>query len=374
MLRRVLLGVILAPVAAAVAPPATASATAPVVSYTILGTPGDNGWYRSAVTVAWTVNFMGLQPIATTGCEPAAAVAADTPGITLTCQASNTDGVTTSRTRLIRIDQTPPDITGVAPARAPEPTGWYRSPVGVTWSGSDSMSGIAGCTSVNYTGPDGPATLAGTCTDGAGNTSAPVPFALRYDATAPGLAGVVAAGGDTVATVSWQASADVASVTITRTPGRAGPAPSPVFQGTGASRFEDSGLPNGQTLAYTVTATDPAGNTSTVTALARTASRLRTPRAGAQVAAIPTLRWKSVDRATYYNVQLYRGSRKILSSWPSRARLRLQRTWRYGGKRYRLGAGTYRWYVWAGYGNRAQRKYGRLLGTRRFVIRKLPAR
>src|SRR5262249_15181415 len=60
------------------------------------------------------------------------------------------------------------------------------APVTVTFTGSDATSGIASCTSSTYNGPDsGSASVSGTCTDVAGNTSAPSSFALKYDATAP---------------------------------------------------------------------------------------------------------------------------------------------------------------------------------------------
>ena len=82
----------------------------------------------------------------------------------------------------------------------------------------------------------------------------------------------------------------------------------------------------------------------------------------------PVLRWRIVAGARYYNVQLFRGARKVLSAWPVRARLRVHRTWRYGGVRRRLAPGVYRWYVWPGYGRRAAHRYGALVGTRRFVV------
>jgi hypothetical protein len=38
------------------------------------------------------------------------------------------------------------------------------------------------------------------------------------------------------------------------------------------------------------------------------------------------------------------------------------------GHRYRLGAGLYRWYVWPGFGSRAQARYGRRLGGSTFRV------
>jgi hypothetical protein len=366
MRRRLVLTAALA-VAAWLAVPGAARTAPPTITYALSGTAGDNGWYRSNVTVAWTVNFNGLPAVATSGCEPAVPLTQETTGTTLTCSAQNSDGTTATRTKVIKIDKTAPVASQVAAARPPDTGQWYRSPVDVRWSGSDVTSGIAMCTALTFSGPDGPAALSGTCRDNAGNVSAPLRFALSYDATPPGLAGVAAVGGDSVATVRWQAGPDAVAVTVARAPGLRGQPSSIVYNGT-AGAFEDTGLRNRVRYAYTVTAADAAGNVSTLTADALTGSRLRGPAPGARLAGPPVLRWRSVRGARYYNVQLYRGTRKVLSAWPVRPRLRLHRTWRYGGAGRRLVPGVYRWFVWPGFGRRAEHRYGSVIGTRRFVV------
>jgi hypothetical protein len=100
----------------------------------------------------------------------------------------------------------------------------------------------------------------------------------------------------------------------------------------------------------------------------RAASALLAPRAGARVTSPPLLRWRRVPRASYYNVQLFRGSVKILSAWPTRTRLQLRARWTYLGRQRRLAAGTYRWYVWPGYGKASLRRYGRVLGGSTFKV------
>ena len=55
--------------------------------------------------------------------------------------------------------------------------------------------------------------------------------------------------------------------------------------------------------------------------------------------------------------------------WPVKNRFQLSRTWRYAGKKQRLTAGTYEWFVWAGVGSRAAQKYTPLLGWSRFIVR-----
>jgi hypothetical protein len=115
-----------------------------------------------------------------------------------------------------------------------------------------------------------------------------------------------------------------------------------------------------------LTANDEAGNAVRRSVVARSAA-LFSPAAGARVSEPPLLAWASVPKAAYYNVQLIRG-RKVLSAWPTRPRLRLQRSWVYGGRRYRLTPGRYRWYVWPGLEPRSAGHYGRRLGGSSFVV------
>ncbi|HEY5428458.1 MAG TPA: hypothetical protein VIK04_05020, partial [Solirubrobacteraceae bacterium] len=70
---------------------------------------------------------------------------------------------------------------------------------------------------------------------------------------------------------------------------------------------------------------------------------------------------------TYYNVQLFRRG-KVLSAWPTRASLRLPRSWRFRGHRHRLAPGRYRWYVWPGFGPRQAARYGHVVGTATFAV------
>ncbi len=83
----------------------------------------------------------------------------------------------------------------------------------------------------------------------------------------------------------------------------------------------------------------------------------------------PVLRWTPIQGADYYNVQLFREGRKILSAWPTRARLALKRAWRYRGRRVRLEAGEYKWLVWPGQGTRSKADYGERIGVRKFTVR-----
>jgi hypothetical protein len=146
-----------------------------------------------------------------------------------------------------------------------------------------------------------------------------------------------------------------------------------IYDGT-ADGFTDTGLKNGTRYTYLVQAVDAAGNTAagsaTVTPTADASTKhLLSPGAGSSLSRPPLLRWRRVARASYYNVQLFRNGRKVLSAWPTKPQYQLRSRWRYRGRRHRLVHGSYRWLLWAGYGSRSAHHYGRLLGRRIFVVR-----
>jgi hypothetical protein len=235
--------------------------------------------------------------------------------------------------------------------------------VAVSWSGADATSGVATCTTLTYAGPDGPSVApAGTCRDGAGNVSAPLPLALAYDATPPVITDLDAALARRTATVHWSAGGDAQQVTVVRTPGDAGAAARTVIDGPGTTReIADGPLTPGITYTWTVTVRDVAGNAASATTSPATPAKATTPRR-------PTLRWRARAGAKYYNLQLFRNGRKILSAWPAKPHYELKSAWRFRGHRHHLVAGRYRWFVWPGYGARSQRRYGRLLARGRVTV------
>ena len=196
-----------------------------------------------------------------------------------------------------------------------------------------------------------------------------MPATIQYDDRAPLLAGVRAVRNGSQARVTWDVTgADRARVT--RFPGRRGSPSSRVYSGPG-SAFTDRGLNPRRSYRYVVVVVDAAGNSAQSAAQLRTAARgryLLAPDHGAELERPPVLRWRRIRGARFYNVQLFRGDRKILTAWPGRTRLTLKQSWRSAGKTERLQPGTYRWYLWAAHGTRKTPRYGRLLGGRSFVI------
>lgn len=121
--------------------------TPPIISPQIAGTLGNNGWYRSNVSVSWNVSDPESGIASSSGCTPTT-LTADTAGMTLTCSATNGVGLSTSTSVTVKIDKTPPLTKAfVNPTMLPA----NGSMVNVTVSGgiSDATSGV-NANSVNY--------------------------------------------------------------------------------------------------------------------------------------------------------------------------------------------------------------------------------
>ena len=87
-------------------------------------------------------------------------------------------------------------------------------------------------------------------------------------------------------------------------------------------------------------------------------SRIFAPEYNAVATHPPLVDWKAVRNATYYNFQLWRNGRKILSRWPWKSSIQLRSTWRYKGRSYALSSAGYRVLVWPGFGRPAAARYG----------------
>ena len=335
---------------------APAFATLPIIDSTVTGPAGDNGWYVGPVTVqvdaAQRDRLAGLRHADADGRHRGDRHRPAPPG---------TGPAQVTATVPVRIDQTAPAGVTAAAARAPDSRLVVHRPRRIAWSGKDALSGIASCTALSYAGPDAAgAAPTGTCRDRAGNVSAPVAFALDYDATPPALGDVTATAAAGRADIRWSAGADAVRVTVVRD----GAAPRTVADGPTASgvggrqgsRARDDLQLDGHGLRRGRQRDERA-------APARPRRRPPGPHA-------VRLRWRSARGASYYNVQVFRGHRKVLSAWPAGPRFKLATHWRFRGRAQRLVMGrTYRWYAWAGFGPRSARRYGRLLAHGRFTVR-----
>ncbi len=363
-MRRALVSLVLAVVATAALPAAASAAR--ITSAARPRRPRATGGTAQPVTVHW--EWLPTNATVLGGCDNNDPVDFDTAVTFRYCKVGDGNGLTDAREVSLQVDMTPPVVTAATPSRPPDANGWYRSPFQVAFSGTDATSGLAGCTSATYGGPDSAsATVTGTCTDKAGNVSTAGAFALRYDATAPTINGVRVVPGDRIVRLRW-ATADATAVELWRSPGIKGE-PQSLVNSRMAGSMADRQVRNGRRYDYRLTAVDEAGNVATRTFSARPGRRLLAPAAGHKVDRPPLLRWTEIRRAGYYNVQLFRGDRKVLSAWPRRPRLKLQRAWRFEGERFRLVPGRrYRWLVWPGRGKRSLNKYGPLIGSGSFTL------
>ncbi len=166
-------------------------------------------------------------------------------------------------------------------------------------------------------------------TDAAGNTDpSPASYAwtvnavvpTRIDKTPPANVSKVAKSVRyRMLKLSWKRPADPdfdhVVVVMGKNPKRA--PTTPVYRGARTS-YTDSKFRNGFYHRYAITSYDRAGNASRrVAVVVPTGVLLASPRAGARLRKPPLLDWASVPKATYYNVQLYLGSKKVLTAWPS---------------------------------------------------------
>jgi hypothetical protein len=77
-----------------------------------------------------------------------------------------------------------------------------------------------------------------------------------------------------------------------------------------------------------------------------------------QPLAAPTISWRTVAGASYYNVVVWRGHRRVLDLWPTSTRVVLPETWDYHGVRGSLSPGRYLWFAYPGFGAKASARYG----------------
>lgn len=327
-----------------------------------------SGWYTGPVSVVWDVSSPLSSP--PSGCQLDVAVVYGTDRVVpLSCSVTWSDTGQTSVVAFpLHVEVSTPTAT-TTPDRPADANGWYNHPITATTAGT-AFSGIASCTAPQtYAGPatTGSA-LAGTCTDNAGKVAG-ASFSFRYDAIPPTLR-VTSQPADHLAGLRWHASsapAPLGPIQITRRPGLKH-APSSVLHAGAARTYQDHQVRNGITYTYTITATDQAGNVTQRVIRVTPGIRLLSPGPNARLSAPPTLRWTEIPAASYYNVQLFRGS-KILSAWPRHASLRLSRSWRFAGRRHRLVPGRYHWYVWPGYGPQRDARYGKAIGNATFAVR-----
>ncbi len=159
--------------------------TAPVITKTITGTAGTGGWYRSDVTVQWTVSDADSAVVIDSGCGTQN-FTTETAGTTSSCQAHSAGG-SSSDSVTIKIDKTDPTITFASATPAANAAGWNNTDVVVSWNCADVGGSGALAASVSHTiSSEGTGLSAtGTCEDVAGNTASNTKGGFKIDKTDP---------------------------------------------------------------------------------------------------------------------------------------------------------------------------------------------
>ena len=224
-------------------------ATAPTATAGVPTRAADkDGWFNHPVAVAFsgTDGLSGVDSCSSASYAGPDSAAASVSG-TCTDDAGN---VSAPLGHALKYDATAPTVTGGEPARAPNADGWYNSAVAIGFTGTDPVSGVDLCTSTSYGGPDNTAaSVSGTCTDKAGNTSGSFPFGLKYDASAPT---VTAADPDRATNANgWYSRA--VGFTVRGTDATSGVATCPATTYSG---------PDNATASVTGTCRDRAGNSA----------------------------------------------------------------------------------------------------------------
>ncbi len=235
--------------------PAPVDSTPPVITPTIVGTLGNNGWYTSNVSLTWAVTDGQSTVSSASGCG-ATNITADQAVTTYTCTATSAGG-TNSVSVNIGGDATAPVSVSGAPTTAPNLAGWYTSPVTAAFTGTDAISGVASCTVVE--GATAP--VSGTCTDYAGNTSAATTSsAFNYDDTNPRMGVSATSKGAAYLGSTW--TNDTVTVTFTCTDGGSGVASVVDNEGPLTAPYARMLGGEGADRSWGATCTDKAGNST----------------------------------------------------------------------------------------------------------------
>jgi predicted phage tail protein len=245
------------------------------------------------------------------------------------------------------------------------------SDVGSTFECRRNLTAFIPCSSpITYSGlADGTHTFEVRATDPSDNvdaTPAVATWTVASSTGVPTVGGLRAVAGDHRVRLVWT---NPVGIGVQRIEVRRGSRQLLLFRGR-AKEFTDIRVFNDRTYTYSVVVFDDLGNSSPAAGIfALPHGKLRAPADGRAVLRAPMLRWMPRARATYYNVQLFRNGKKILSRWPAGPRFQLRMQWHHQGRLYRLRDGRYLWYVFPGFGKRAADRYGHVMGHSTFFKR-----
>lgn len=244
--------------------------TAPSISASTAPPPNAAGWNNTDVVISYLCSD-SLSGIAI--CPPPVTVSTEGSAESFNAQATDQAGNTAGVTTTLNIDKTPPLVTATA-APAPNGAGWNNTNVTVTFSCTDSLSGVANCPAQQLVATEGQnQPISGQATDVAGNVGTGS-ISLSIDKTPPTI--VQLSTPDHVSRLhSGQVSVTVndnffvSQVVITVNGTSLGTFTSAPYQ---AALQVPAAANPGDTLTVTAVATDEAGNTQTSSRSVRVAA------------------------------------------------------------------------------------------------------
>jgi hypothetical protein len=218
--------------------------TAPTISHSF--TPlsyRDGAWTNQNVTVSFDCADQGGSGLAS--CTAPVTKTAEGAAHQIVGTATDGAGNSATDTAVVSIDKTPPTITATTD-RAPNAAGWYDNDVTVSFTATDTLSGVASKTADTVLGEGKDQSASGTATDAAGNSASASLSGINLDKTPPALTASFPGGWHTGdVTVAWSC-----------TDALSGPAAQPA---------DDAVTGEGDNLSSTASCTDKAGNTATKT-------------------------------------------------------------------------------------------------------------
>lgn len=169
--------------------PLAADTTPPVITRTITGTLGENGWYISDVRLQWSVVDLESPVTIISGCQEIL-LTADTQGQDYECTArsegSRLDFPPTSDRVTLKRDTVAPVATVTLPEASP--AGWHRDDVIAHYGCIDATSGVpSGCNNIVNVLSEGTTIVGHQVRDAAGHLSAEVRIPVKIDKTPPVL-------------------------------------------------------------------------------------------------------------------------------------------------------------------------------------------
>lgn len=156
--------------------------TPPTITYVVTPAANANGWDNSDVTVTFTCGD-ALSGVAS--CSQPVTLSTEGGNQIVTGTAVDNAGNTATITASVNLDKTAPLITASV-SQGPNAQGWNNTPVTVSYTCADVLSGIQTCSSPRVESTDGSYTLVGTATDKAGNSSS-TQVSVNIDQTPPAL-------------------------------------------------------------------------------------------------------------------------------------------------------------------------------------------